>query len=734
MGGWLWCAVVAASAEPTVKVGDDALADPGRWLERRRPAVEAWWRAQTDASKAWLADHADEAAIRAWLAADRARSAPRYLVDHDHGATLWNQLAFVPAPPRVDGEDPVGPRWRSNLAIQRPGDAEPVAVPLDPARDLCAVRLLTGADGPVVLFGETDQVPPDRRPRPRPCDVRVFDPASGATWAIGTFDRAYPAQLPDGQLLVAHRPRPGRTALDRVDPARDADGERRGDRVWSGRRSVRPWITQDGLLAGVSTANSRGKRRTTRILVGPVDDARWVGARFGRGAELAGVRANVRHDAEPDEPELLVTTARFGAGGNVVRVDPGSPRPRRWRFLVAERPGMDLATARLHGDDVLTVWTRDGLQRLEQTPYDGGPGQVVDLGGPTTAIGVWRSAEDRALVSAGTPVETTWYARDRAGALTWVATQTAVDGARFVSVEVESADGARVPVSLVVPIDPVDPVDPVDTVDPVPRPVLLSVYGGFDNAQSLRALSSTQRAWLAAGGVVGVVHARGGRERGDAWHEAAITVDHPRTYEDLIAAARGLVAQGIAAEGKVAVTGASNGGLTVIEATARDPGAFGAVVAYSGVYDLLRAKRFGRWWPREYGRTRAPDEAATLAASAPVYQTPPAPLPPIWLQTGEKDPVVAPVHSFKLASAWAEAPGGPVLLAVDPWGSHGGRAVVGKDLRAEAKVDGTLIGDAHSSQLLAFLFAVFGMALPAPADAAPTEPSADPSAPAPVVH
>ena len=185
---------------------------------------------------------------------------------------------------------------------------------------------------------------------------------------------------------------------------------------------------------------------------------------------------------------------------------------------------------------------------------------------------------------------------------------------------------------------------------------------------------------------------------------------------------------GLAAEGRVAIEGTSNGGLTVAAAVARDPSAFGAVIANAGVHDLLRARRFGRWWPEEYGRLKDPEQAAVLRAESPVHRVPAGPLPPVLITTGQADPIVAPAHSYKLAAAWQDLPGGPVLLVVDPWGSHGGDPKTVADWEMED-------ADHLSAQKLAFLSRALEveLRLEAPLEAdPPVDPPVDAPADPPV--
>jgi hypothetical protein len=76
-------------------------------------------------------------------------------------------------------------------------------------------------------------------------------------------------------------------------------------------------------------------------------------------------------------------------------------------------------------------------------------------------------------------------------------------------------------------------------------------------------------------------------------------------------------------------------------AVARDPSAFGAAIGAAGGYDLLRARRFGRWWPDGYGRLSDPAQAAVLCDESPIHLVPAGLLPPVLLVTGQVDPIVA---------------------------------------------------------------------------------------------
>lgn len=217
-------------------------------------------------------------------------------------------------------------------------------------------------------------------------------------------------------------------------------------------------------------------------------------------------------------------------------------------------------------------------------------------------------------------------------------------------------------------------------------PLWVDVYGGFGLLH--RAPDADLDEWVRAGGWWATVHVRGGGERGEAWHAAGKGVRKVQAALDLNAAVGWLHAAGIGTPARTVAWGESNGGLVVAAAVARAPGSYGAVVSTVGPHDLVDARRLARpdaraaaltgsilawppphagpgwWWGDEYPRPWSADERDAATALSPVYTSPSGPLPPVYLLTGDWDPVVSPIHSVRLAAAWSAVPGGPVLLRV----------------------------------------------------------------------
>ncbi len=229
-----------------------------------------------------------------------------------------------------------------------------------------------------------------------------------------------------------------------------------------------------------------------------------------------------------------------------------------------------------------------------------------------------------------------------------------------------SADGTRVPYFLVFP-------DSV-TLDE-PRPTIVYGYGGFSIpvAADHRPIWP---GWLAAGGVIAIANLRGGGEFGRDWYEQGIREGKQHVFDDLVAVAEALVADGVTTPAQLAVHGKSNGGLLVGAVMTQRPELFAVALPHVGVLDAVRFHRFtiGAAWISDYGNPDDPEDLERILSWSPLANVrPDFDYPATLVMTSDHDDRVVPAHSYKFTAAVQAAQAGdaPVAVRIERATGHG---------------------------------------------------------------
>jgi prolyl oligopeptidase len=369
-----------------------------------------------------------------------------------------------------------------------------------------------------------------------------------------------------------------------------------------------------------------------------------------------------------DGETFYFLTTKDAPRARIVAVD---LHDRALREIVAESADV-LDGAAFFGDRIVASYLRDALAYVAVYALDGtqldemvlpGLGSVAGFGGKRTARETFYS-----YTSYTEPTTTYRYDVASGRSERVFAPRLAYDPAAFTSEQVfySSKDGTRVP--MIVTAKKGTPRDGS-------APAILYGYGGFDIALT-PAFSSAVIVWLEMGGVYAVANVRGGGEYGEAWHLAGVKHERQNVFDDFIAAAEYLIAQRWTASAKLAIHGASNGGLLVGACMTQRPELFGAALPAVGVLDMLR---FPRWtigwaWTSDYGSPDDPGDVPVLLAYSPYHNLREGTsYPPTLVTTADHDDRVFPAHSFKFSAALQHAQGGeaPVLLRVETKAGHG---------------------------------------------------------------
>ena len=192
------------------------------------------------------------------------------------------------------------------------------------------------------------------------------------------------------------------------------------------------------------------------------------------------------------------------------------------------------------------------------------------------------------------------------------------------------------------------------------RPVVLTGYGGF-NIAMLPVFTRHPLYWVERGGIYAMANLRGGSERGEEWHQAGALGNKEHVFEDMEAVIRWFGSNGVSRPGRIAITGASNGGLLMGAMITRCPDAFAAAATYVGLYDMIRYHQFppAELWVTEYGSSADETQFGWLRAYSPYHLVRSGvQYPPILVETADHDTRVHWGHSTKFAARLQEALGG----------------------------------------------------------------------------
>jgi len=349
------------------------------------------------------------------------------------------------------------------------------------------------------------------------------------------------------------------------------------------------------------------------------------------------------------------------------------PGVEHWREIIPERPDASLEGIALAGDRLLASYLQDVQPDVRMYSTEGedlGRLRLPAPGNISWATGRWQQDEVFAAATAFHVPPTIFCYRISSGAVDlWHRPDIPFDSDSFEMRQAwyTSHDGTRVPMFIThkrgLPTDG-------------SAPALLTGYGGFQ-ASLTPAFSPTAALWMELGGVHAVANLRGGGEFGETWHEAGMLDAKQNTFDDFIAAAEHLVAEGYTNPGRLAIRGGSNGGLLVGAALTQRPDLFRAVVCTYPLLDMVRYHKFllGPLWISEYGSADDPGQFHALLAYSPYHNVRQgAAYPAVLFVTGDSDTRVAPLHARKMCALLqaSSASGHPVILRYDTRLGHSG--------------------------------------------------------------
>ena len=404
----------------------------------------------------------------------------------------------------------------------------------------------------------------------------------------------------------------------------------------------------------------------------------------GAAAVPLVVGAPARFRARWRDGEIYLLTNLDAPRNRVIAVRPEAPDPSQWREVIPESE--DLLTGyQFIGGDIFADYLHNVSSRIVRYGPDGALKGEIPI--PDHHVASLRGhGEGGALLSLTsllTPQTVLTLDLETLETDEWRTSPVPFDGSAYEMTQVwyTSADGTEAPMYVAhrrgLELDGA-------------TPTLLYGYGGF-NVNLLPRFDARAAVWMEQGGVYAIATLRGGGEFGEEWHRGGMLENKPNVFADFIAAAEWLVDNGYTNPERLAIRGASNGGLLVGSALTQRPDLFRAVFCGLPDLDMVRFNQFTETnnMPAllEYGNAAVPEEFEVIRTFSP-YQNvrDGVDYPAVMLTQGDLDTRVPPLQARKMAARLQAATGSglPVILDYDERTGHAGGRTFSRNVRNAA--------------------------------------------------
>jgi len=377
-----------------------------------------------------------------------------------------------------------------------------------------------------------------------------------------------------------------------------------------------------------------------------------------------------RFNTHHNDGRLFVRTNLDAPLNRLMEIDLDRPGVAHWREVVPEADDVLHGVSVIDGKLYLT-YLHHVASRIRVFELDGTPAGEIEVPEHYNAS-IRGAGEGKALLSLVSYLQppVTWLLDLETGTReVFREAQAPFSGEGYVLKQVRytSKDGTSAPMYIAHRED----FEPDGT-----TPALLNGYGGFNVSLTPR-FNPLAALWLEAGGVYAVATLRGGSEYGEEWHQAGMLHNKQTVFDDFISAGEWLIAEGYSDPDRLAIHGASNGGLLVGASLTQRPDLYRAVLCGFPELDLIRFYTFTETnnMPAllEYGDGEIADQFESLRGFSP-YQAirDGVAYPAVMLTQGDLDTRVPPLQARKVAARLqaATSSGLPVIMRYHPYAGH----------------------------------------------------------------
>lgn len=367
---------------------------------------------------------------------------------------------------------------------------------------------------------------------------------------------------------------------------------------------------------------------------------------------------------------FLVLTDKDAPNRRIVLVNSKNPSSDDWKTIIPEQKET-IQGANVVGEKLFVTYLKDVTTRAYQHALDGTFEREIEFPALGSASGFGGKREDSLLfyTYASFTNPPTIYKYDITTGKSEVFRKTEVkfnpEDFEAKQIFYPSKDGTLIPMFIVYKKG-------LELTGK--NPAYLYAYGGFRSSLTPNFNVSIM-ILLENGGVYAMANLRGGGEYGEDWHKAGMLFNKQNVFDDFIAAAEYLIREKYTSSNKLAIAGASNGGLLVGACMTQRPDLFKVALPAVGVMDMLRYHKFtvGWGWVVEYGSSDEEAHFKNLFSYSPLHNIKEGvSYAATLVTTADHDDRVVPAHSFKFISALQEKHKGdnPVLIRIDTKSGH----------------------------------------------------------------
>jgi len=271
----------------------------------------------------------------------------------------------------------------------------------------------------------------------------------------------------------------------------------------------------------------------------------------------------------------------------IVTAPVANPDRKNWTDFVSYNPNEPVEELEAFAHYLAVLVRRDGIPAIKVFDLESGKNQYVDFNEPTFDVGFGDNPsfdaaqlrlEFSSLITSGSVVDVDFQTgvetlKKRTAVLGGFSTDNYSEERVFAVAD----DGTKIPISLFYR---------KGLVKDGSAPIALEGYGAYGLTED--ADFSANRISLADRGVVvALAHIRGGGEYGQTWYHAGKLLKKKNTFTDFIACAEYLLQEKYGSPKKLAISGASAGGLLMGAVMNMRPDLFTTVIAGVPFVDVL---------------------------------------------------------------------------------------------------------------------------------------------------